>query len=338
MAGRFLGTEVFEAPERRDPREARRRRRGPRGGAVVIWLLVLAVIGVGLAFGLRIIDQTVRGVAEDQAEQRIAEQLPGRVSGKVNVSIQGDWVIPQLIRGTLDRVVLDGPNLQADGTPFQAHIVATDVPTDQERTVGDVVATVSMDQAPASALLAKTAGTPADLRFGDGTLGYSGSTRVLGITFRLRRGRDARAAGPVHRGHHARRGVAAGRRLQGRPRADDPGDPRRHLPRVRRAVPPRRGRRAGRDDRGRARLDDGGVVVRGAHARVPRRHRQLRLTGATSPVEPARTARPRPASHAPGAGPRLGRMLSPPPPSGSRDHTGSARHPARPPAYEQVTS
>ncbi|QOD44759.1 LmeA family phospholipid-binding protein [Clavibacter zhangzhiyongii] len=183
MAGRFLGTEVFEAPERRDPREARRRRRGPRGGAVVIWLLVLAVIGVGLAFGLRIIDQTVRGVAEDQAEQRIAEQLPGRVSGKVNVSIQGDWVIPQLIRGTLDRVVLDGPNLQADGTPFQAHIVATDVPTDQERTVGDVVATVSMDQAPASALLAKTAGTPADLRFGDGTLGYSGSTRVLGITF-----------------------------------------------------------------------------------------------------------------------------------------------------------
>jgi hypothetical protein len=183
MAGRFLGTEVFEAPERRDPREARRRRRGPRGGAIVIWLLVLAVIGVGLAFGLRIIDQTVRGVAEDQAEQRIAEQLPGRVSGKVNVSIQGDWVIPQLIRGTLDRVVLDGPNLQADGTPFQAHIVATDVPTDQERTVGDVVATVSMDQAPASALLAKTAGTPADLRFGDGTLGYSGSTRVLGITF-----------------------------------------------------------------------------------------------------------------------------------------------------------
>jgi len=182
MAGRFLGTEVFEAPERRDPREARRRRRGPRGGTVFIWLLVLAVIGVGLAFGLRIIDQTVRGVAEDQAEQRTAEQLPGRVSGKVNVSIQGDWVILQLIRGTLDRVVLDGPNLQADGTPFRAHIVATDVPTDQERTVGGVVATVTMDEAPASALLAKTAGTPPDLRFGDGTLGYTGSTRILGLT------------------------------------------------------------------------------------------------------------------------------------------------------------
>jgi hypothetical protein len=183
MAGRFLGTEVFEAPERRDPREARRRRRGPRGGTVFIWLLVLAVIGVGLAFGLRIIDQTVRGVAEEQAEKQIADQLPGQVTGRVNVAIEGEWVIPQLIRGTLDRVVLDGPNLQADGTPFQAHIVATDVPTDQERTVGDVVATVSMDQEPASALLARTAGTPPDLRFGDGTLGYSGSTRVLGITF-----------------------------------------------------------------------------------------------------------------------------------------------------------
>jgi hypothetical protein len=182
MAGRFLGTEVFEAPERRDPREARRRRRGPRGGTVFIWLLVLAVIGVGLAFGLRIIDQTVRGVAEEQAEKQIADQLPGQVTGRVNVAIEGEWVIPQLIRGRLDRVVLDGPNLQADGTPFQAHIVATDVPTDQERTVGDVVATVSMDQEPASALLAKTAGTPPDLRFGDGTLGYSGSTRVLGLT------------------------------------------------------------------------------------------------------------------------------------------------------------
>jgi len=182
MAGRFLGTEVFEAPERRDPREARRRRRGPRGGTVFIWLLVLAVIGVGLAFGLRIIDQTVRGVAQDQAEKQIADQLPGRVTGGVDVSIEGDWVIPQLIRGRLDRVVLDGQNLQADGTPFQAHIVATDVPTDQERTVGSVVATVSMDEAPASALLAKTAGTPPDLRFGDGTLGYSGSTRVLGLT------------------------------------------------------------------------------------------------------------------------------------------------------------
>jgi hypothetical protein len=183
MASRFLGTEVFEAPERSDPREARRRRRGPRGGTVVIWLLVLAVIAAGLAFGLRIVDQTVRGVAEDQAEKQIAEQLPGRVTGRVNVAIQGDWVIPQLVRGTLDRVVLEGPNLQADGTPFQARIVATDVPIDQERTVGKVVATVSMDQAPASALLAKTAGTPPDLRFGDGTLGYSGSTRVLGITF-----------------------------------------------------------------------------------------------------------------------------------------------------------
>ena len=74
MAGRFQGTEVFEAPERRDPREARRRRRGPRGGTVFIWLLVLAVIGVGLAFGLRIVDQTVRGVAEDQAEKQIADQ------------------------------------------------------------------------------------------------------------------------------------------------------------------------------------------------------------------------------------------------------------------------
>jgi hypothetical protein len=183
MAGRFLGTEVFEAPERRDPREARRRRRGPRGGTVVIWLLVLAVIVVGAVFGARIVDQTVRGVAEQQAEQRIADQLPGQVTGNVNVAIEGDWVIPQLIRGTLDRVVLDGPNLQADGTPFQAHIVATDVPTDQERTVGHVVATVSMDQDPASALLARTAGTPPDLRFGDGTIGYAGSTRVLGITF-----------------------------------------------------------------------------------------------------------------------------------------------------------
>ncbi|WP_440696893.1 LmeA family phospholipid-binding protein [Clavibacter nebraskensis] len=182
MAGRFLGTEVFEAPERRDPREARRRRRGPRGGTVFIWLLVLAVIGVGLAFGLRIVDQTVRGVAEEQAEKQIADQLPGQVTGRVNVAIEGEWVIPQLIRGRLDRVVLDGPNLQADGTPFQAHVVATDVPTDQERTVGDVVATVSMDQEPASALLARTAGTPPDLRFGDGTLGYSGSTRVLGLT------------------------------------------------------------------------------------------------------------------------------------------------------------
>jgi hypothetical protein len=182
MAGRFLGTEVFEAPERRDPREARRRRRGPRGGTVFIWILVLAVIGVGLAFGLRIIDQTVRGVAQDQAEKQIADQLPGQVTGRVDVSIEGEWVIPQLIRGRLDRVVLDGQNLQADGTPFQAHIVATDVPTDQERTVGSVVATVSMDEAPASALLAKTAGTPPDLRFGDGTLGYSGSTKILGLT------------------------------------------------------------------------------------------------------------------------------------------------------------
>jgi hypothetical protein len=183
VTGRFLGTEVFEAPASRDAREARRRRRGPRGGTVVIWLLVLAVIGVGFAFGARVVDQTVRGVAEDQAEQRIAEQLPGRVTGRVNVAIEGDWVILQLLRGTLDRVVLDGPNLQADGTPFQAHVVATGVPTDQERTVGRVVATVSMDEAPASALLAETAGTPPDLRFGDGTLGYSGSTRVLGITF-----------------------------------------------------------------------------------------------------------------------------------------------------------
>ena len=157
---------------------ATRRRRGLSG------FILATIVVFGLVAAFFIADAGVRNYAENQAKAEIAAHLPDSVTGDVSVSIGGLSVIAQYLMGSFDRVTLVAPALTVNGVPASVHLVATDVPIDQTKQVGDVRGTVDLDQAALNTLLAAalpTGAPAADLVLGDGTVQYAGSVSVFGL-------------------------------------------------------------------------------------------------------------------------------------------------------------
>lgn len=160
-------------------RAARTRRR--RGMSVIV-IGSLTVLGLIAAFF--IVDAGARSYAEGRVKQEIADNLPDTVTGDVSVSIGGISVIAQYLSGSFDRVALTAPALSVDGVAASVRVVATQVPVDQGKPVGDVRGVVDLDQASLNTLLRSSlaADAPdAKLVLGDGVVRYAGSVSVLGF-------------------------------------------------------------------------------------------------------------------------------------------------------------
>jgi hypothetical protein len=141
--------------------------------------IVLVVLGVVALFAG---DSIARAIAEDVVTSQVEQRLPENVEADVDVSIEGDWVIAQLLSGRLDRVVMSDRSAVVDGVPLGVSITATDVPTDIEQPVGHIDATATLDETALNDFIAMPGNDPT-LRLGDGTLAYEDASAFLGIQF-----------------------------------------------------------------------------------------------------------------------------------------------------------
>ncbi|MGO4689255.1 LmeA family phospholipid-binding protein [Glaciibacter sp. 2TAF33] len=147
------------------------------GGLVVASLLLLGLVGAYF-----IVDSVLRNYAQNRVRQEIANNLPEGVTGDVTVSISGFSVIAQYLGGSFDQVELKAPALAAGGAQASVHLVATDVPVDTAKTVGDVRGAIEMGQQSLDALLANAdiPGNPT-VKLGDGTVSYTGTITVARV-------------------------------------------------------------------------------------------------------------------------------------------------------------
>ncbi len=154
---------------------ARRRRR-------IGWLVVGSVVVLGLVGAYFIVDSMLRTYAQNRVRQEIQANLPAGVAGDIAVSIGGQSVIWQYFSGRLDRIELAAPRLTVSGARASVHLVATGVPVDMSKPVGDVRGTLEMDQESINTLIA-LGGVPigSALDLGEGTVSYTGTVMVFGI-------------------------------------------------------------------------------------------------------------------------------------------------------------
>ncbi|TFC42516.1 DUF2993 domain-containing protein [Cryobacterium sp. TMT1-21] len=158
---------------------ARRTRRRGLGAQIVVGLSLL-----GLVAAFFFVDAGMRGYAERQVKQEIASNLPKTVTGDVSVSIGGLSVIWQYLAGSFDRVDLKSSALSVDGVPASVHVVATDVPLDRSRPVGDVRGIVDLGPAALNTLLSDSllsGAADAGLELGQDEVSYTGSIDLLGF-------------------------------------------------------------------------------------------------------------------------------------------------------------
>jgi len=147
------------------------------------WVPVVIVVGVlvVLVGAFFLADTIVRGVAEQRVSAEIEQSLPENVDADVAVSIGGASVIAQYLAGTFERVELRAPDASVDGVPLDIEITADAVPVDSSKTVGNLVATITIDQAGAQSL-ATSAGLSGTLTLGDEEIEYASEISALGIT------------------------------------------------------------------------------------------------------------------------------------------------------------
>ncbi|WP_291051535.1 DUF2993 domain-containing protein [Herbiconiux sp.] len=154
----------------------------PRRRKRWVWWLIGAV--VLLAVLVVVADIGFRAYAQGQAEAEIQTQLPDSVDGDVHIAIGGFSFLAQLAAGTFDEVTVDAPSLTVDGVPVEAHVVATGVPTDFAKPVGDIQATLTLDQAAVNDVVQLPDG--ATLELGDGDVSYDGEASVFGLPIGFR--------------------------------------------------------------------------------------------------------------------------------------------------------
>jgi hypothetical protein len=147
------------------------------GGLVIASLLVLGLVGAYF-----IVDSVLRDYAQNRVREEIANNVPAGVTGDVAVSIGGFSIIAQYLSGNFDRVDLKAPALRAGGAQASVHLVATDVPVDTTKAVGDLRGSIEIDQKSLNALLSSAGiqGNPT-VTLGRGDLSYTGTLAVLGF-------------------------------------------------------------------------------------------------------------------------------------------------------------
>jgi hypothetical protein len=150
-----------------------------RGRAARVWITVVAIV-VALVALVVVAEIVVRNVAEARFAEEIEANLPDGVEGDVGVTIGGFSVIAQYLSGSMDHVELSAPELTVDGTPIAVDVVGEGVPVDLAAPVEHLTATIEADESAVNRLIS-VQGIDGDLAFGDGTVGYTGSTRFLGL-------------------------------------------------------------------------------------------------------------------------------------------------------------
>lgn len=151
-----------------------RGRRWVIGLVVAIVLLVLGIVALVAGDGI------ARNIAEDVVKTQVEQRLPETIEADVDASIEGDWVILQLLSGRLERVVLSDDSAVVDGVEMGVRITATDVPTDIEQPVGHVEAVATLDEDALNSFVTMPGNDPT-LQFGDGTLAYEDGTALFGL-------------------------------------------------------------------------------------------------------------------------------------------------------------
>lgn len=158
------------APARRAPLKRRR-----KTIAAVVVALVLVIVALVVA------DVALRAYAEQRVRESITSNLPATVSGDVAVSIGGWSFLQQYAAGSFDEVTLSSSDLTVVGVPLAATVVAHGVPTDQAKPVSQATGTLTLTQDAVNSFLSVPGSN--QIVLADGTVGYSGSFDVLGLTF-----------------------------------------------------------------------------------------------------------------------------------------------------------
>ena len=137
------------------------RRRGARSGRV---FFIVAAIVIAIAALCVVAEIIVRNVAEQQVAEEIERGLPEGVEGDVDVTFGGVSVIAQYLSGTMQEVSISAPEVTVLGSPIAVDVVAT--LSASEETVNRFVELQDI---------------PGGVSLGDGTVGYDGTVRLLGV-------------------------------------------------------------------------------------------------------------------------------------------------------------
>jgi hypothetical protein len=155
------------------PRRATRRWLEPASIAGAIIVLLVAAFFVA--------DAGLRAYAQGRIADEIKGELPnGFTANDLNVDIGGFSVIGQYLAGSFDTVSLDADDVRMNGVPARASIIAHGVPLDFSKPVASIKGSMVLDQDAANKLV-KIPGATSKITFGDGTVGYSGSTTLFGL-------------------------------------------------------------------------------------------------------------------------------------------------------------
>jgi hypothetical protein len=140
------------------------------GGIIVLLVAAFFVADAGL-----------RAYAQGRIADEIKGELPnGFTANDLNVDIGGFSVIGQYLAGSFDTVSLDADDVRMNGVPARASIIAHGVPLDFSKPVASIKGSMVLDQDAANKLV-KIPGATSKITFGDGTVGYSGSTTLFGL-------------------------------------------------------------------------------------------------------------------------------------------------------------
>jgi hypothetical protein len=158
-------------------RPAPARRRRPRWLRLLLWIGIPVVVIVVL---LVVVDSAVRAYAEQRVSDEIEKSLPSTIEGRITTHIAGFSVLQQYLSGSFERVELTAPQLVVTGAPLSAKVVATGVPVDFSKPIAEATGTLSISQDSLNKLV-QVPGATGDITLGDGTIGYDGSIRLLGL-------------------------------------------------------------------------------------------------------------------------------------------------------------
>jgi hypothetical protein len=151
-----------------------------RGRASRIALVVVLGVVVLLAILVVVAEFVLRGVVDRMIAQQVEQSLPSGTTGHVEAHAEG-VVIPQLIRGRLDDVLISSRRITVQGIPLAAHVTAHDVPVDGRGSTGAVTGTVTLASGSVKDL-AKFSPLFGEMTLRKGGVALAGSTSILGYS------------------------------------------------------------------------------------------------------------------------------------------------------------
>jgi hypothetical protein len=156
---------------------AGRRRRHPVRTTVIVLVVVLGLLIVAAVIG----DTVFRTAAEAQIASSVEQSLPKGVTGTVRARVLGPSAIAQWARGSFEDVDLTTRNLQVEGAPASAHVVARGLPVSGTGTIRSASGTLTVGQAAIDRLAPVAAADAGRPKLGDGTVSTSLERTVLGV-------------------------------------------------------------------------------------------------------------------------------------------------------------